>query len=61
MLLLGGSKSPAYLKASVDGLAAVLPDAARFEFGGLAHGATGNTDRGGKPELVAQRLREFLG
>src|ERR1700694_5178810 len=60
VLLLGGSKSPAYLKASVDGLAKVLPHAVRFEFPGLAHGATGNTDRGGKPELVAQRLGEFF-
>jgi pimeloyl-ACP methyl ester carboxylesterase len=60
VLLLGGSKSPAYLKASVDGLAKVLPHATRFEFPGLAHGATGNTDRRGKPELVAQRLREFF-
>lgn len=60
VLLLGGSKSPAYLKASVDGLAKVLPHATRFEFPGLAHGATGNTDRGGKPELVAQRLREYF-
>jgi pimeloyl-ACP methyl ester carboxylesterase len=60
VLLLGGSKSPAYLKASVDGLGMVLPHAARTEFPGLAHGATGNTDRGGRPELVARRLREFF-
>jgi pimeloyl-ACP methyl ester carboxylesterase len=59
VLLLGGSKSPAYLKASVDGLEKVLPQATRIEFPGLAHGATGNTDRGGKPELVAKALGEF--
>jgi pimeloyl-ACP methyl ester carboxylesterase len=61
VLLLGGSKSPAYLKASVDALARVLPNATRFEFHGLAHGATGNRDRGGRPELVAHKLGEFLG
>jgi pimeloyl-ACP methyl ester carboxylesterase len=61
VLLLGGSKSPAYLRASVDGLARMLPNAARVEFPGLGHGATGNTDRGGKPELVAQTLRQFYG
>jgi pimeloyl-ACP methyl ester carboxylesterase len=61
VLLLGGSKSPAYLKASVDGLARVLPNATRIEFPGLAHGATGNRDRGGRPELVAEKVGEFLG
>ncbi len=61
VLLLGGSKSPAYLKASVDGLARVLPNTTRFEFDGLAHGATGNRDRGGAPERVAEKVGEFLG
>jgi hypothetical protein len=60
VLLLGGSQSPAYLKASVDGLEKVLPHAQRVEFPGLNHGATGNRDRGGKPELVAQTLGEFF-
>jgi pimeloyl-ACP methyl ester carboxylesterase len=60
VLLLGGSKSPAYLRASVDGLARVLPKATRVEFPGLAHGATGNAGRGGRPELVAQKVGEFL-
>jgi pimeloyl-ACP methyl ester carboxylesterase len=61
VLLLGGSKSPAYLKASVDGLEKVLPHVTRVEFHGLDHGATGNTDRGGRPELVAAKVGEFLG
>jgi pimeloyl-ACP methyl ester carboxylesterase len=60
VLLLGGSKSPAYLKASVDGLEKVLLHAKRVEFPGLDHGATGNKDRGGKPELVAQTLGDFF-
>jgi pimeloyl-ACP methyl ester carboxylesterase len=61
VLLLGGSKSPAYLKASVDGLERVVPQAARVEFPGLDHGATGNADRGGKPGLVARALGQFYG
>jgi hypothetical protein len=60
VLLLGGSESPAYLKAAVDDLEKVLPHAGRVEFPGLGHGATGNSDRGGKPALVAQVLRHFF-
>jgi pimeloyl-ACP methyl ester carboxylesterase len=60
VLLLGGSNSPAYLKAAVDGLEKVLPHATRVEFPGLGHGATGNRDRGGNPRLVAQVLRQFF-
>jgi pimeloyl-ACP methyl ester carboxylesterase len=60
VLLLGGSKSPAYLKAAVDALATVLPMARRVEFPGLGHGATGNSNRGGRPELAARELRRFF-
>jgi pimeloyl-ACP methyl ester carboxylesterase len=60
VLLLGGEKSPAYLRAAVDALHKALPNARRVEFPGLGHGATGNGDRGGKPALVAQVLREFF-
>jgi pimeloyl-ACP methyl ester carboxylesterase len=60
VLLLGGSKSPAYLKAGLDALEKVLPNVTRVEFPGLGHGATGNTDRGGQPERVAQALRQFF-
>lgn len=60
VLLLGGSKSPAYLKHAVDALAKVLPHATRIEFSGLGHGAAWNTDRGGKPKRVAQELRRFF-
>ena len=58
--LLGGSKSPAYLKAALDALEKVLPHVTRIEFPGLGHGASGNTDRGGQPEGVAQELRRFF-
>jgi pimeloyl-ACP methyl ester carboxylesterase len=60
VLLLGGSQSPAYLKAGLDGLEKVLPHASRVEFPGVGHGGSGNSDRGGKPELVAQALHSFF-
>jgi pimeloyl-ACP methyl ester carboxylesterase len=60
VLLLGGSKSPAYLKVALNALEKVLPQVKRIEFPGLGHGASGNTDRGGQPERVAQELRRFF-
>jgi pimeloyl-ACP methyl ester carboxylesterase len=60
MLLLGGSKSTTFLKAALDSMAKVLPDARRVEFPGLNHSSTWNTDRGGRPELVAKELRRFF-
>lgn len=59
-LLLGGSKSPTYLKAALDELEKVLPGAARVELAGLDHSASWNADVGGKPEPVAQELRRFF-
>jgi pimeloyl-ACP methyl ester carboxylesterase len=58
--LLGGSKSPAYLTRAVDALEKVLPHVTRVEFPGLGHEASGNTDRRGHPERVAQELRRFF-
>jgi pimeloyl-ACP methyl ester carboxylesterase len=60
VLLMGGSKSPAYLKKSLDGLEQVLPHAARVILPGLNHAASWNIDRGGKPRPVAQSLRHFF-
>jgi pimeloyl-ACP methyl ester carboxylesterase len=63
VLLLGGSKSPAYLKTALDAMEKVLPQAKRIEFPGLDHGGSSDTsdmNRGGKPELVAQELRRFF-
>lgn len=57
VLLLGGSKSPAYLKATLDALAQVLPHASRIEFAGCDHLAPDNS---GQPERVARELRAFL-
>lgn len=60
VLLLGGSKSPAYLQQAVNALAQTLPGARRVVFAGLDHSATGPREMGGNPELVAQTLRDFF-
>ncbi len=60
VLLLGGSKSPAYLRSALDTLAQFLPRVQRTEFAGLDHGGSGNTNRDGRPERVAQDLRRFF-
>jgi len=60
VLLLGGSKSTAFLKAGLDSVAKVLPQARRVELPGLNHSSTWNTDMRGKPEPVAQELRRFF-
>jgi pimeloyl-ACP methyl ester carboxylesterase len=60
VLLMGGSKSPAYLKEALDALEQVLPLVRRIELPGLNHAASWNTERGGKPEPVAEVLRSFF-
>jgi pimeloyl-ACP methyl ester carboxylesterase len=65
VLLLGGGKSPAYLRAGLDALATVLAQARRVEFPGLDHRAAGNTadpmtGRGARPDLIAAELRRFF-
>lgn len=58
VLLLGGTKSPAYLRRSLDVLAGILPQCARVQLPGVGHTAADNS---GKPELVARELRAFFG
>lgn len=58
--LLGGSKSPAYLRAALDELKHVVAGARRVEFPGLDHAASWNRDRGGQPEPVARELRRLF-
>jgi pimeloyl-ACP methyl ester carboxylesterase len=60
VLLMGGSKSPAYLKAALDHLETLLPSAARVELADCDHAASWNADRGGRPAVVAAALRRFL-
>jgi pimeloyl-ACP methyl ester carboxylesterase len=60
VLLLGGSKSPAYLKRALDALEVAMPAAARLELRGVAHAAPWNTGRGGQPARIADVLRRFF-
>ena len=57
VLLLGGAKSPAYLKSSLDALSRVLPNSRRVELAGCDHLAPDNS---GQPQRVAQELRSFF-
>jgi pimeloyl-ACP methyl ester carboxylesterase len=57
VLLLGGSKSPGYLKAALDALEATIPRVTRVTLRGVGHLAA---DNGGRPGLVAQELKTFL-
>jgi pimeloyl-ACP methyl ester carboxylesterase len=60
VLLMGGSKSPAYLKRALADLAGVLHGAKRVELEGLDHAASWNSDVRGHPEAVAAELRRFF-
>jgi pimeloyl-ACP methyl ester carboxylesterase len=60
VLLLGGNRSPDYLKAALKNLETVLPNSTRIEFEGLDHSGPWNSDRGGNPEPIAQALRAFF-
>lgn len=57
VLLLGGSKSPAYLTAALERLAATLPHARRTILPGLGHSGPEND---GDPGVVARALRAFF-
>ena len=62
-LLLGGSKSPAYLKQALDALEHAIPQAKRVEFPGLDHGGSsdlGPMNRNGDPRRVTQELARFF-
>jgi pimeloyl-ACP methyl ester carboxylesterase len=60
VLLMGGSKSPAFLKRALADLARVLPGAKRVELVGSDHAASWNSDVRGHPEPVARELRRFF-
>lgn len=57
VLLLGGGKSPAFLKTALDALARTLPNAERVTFPNLGHLGPTND---GKPDIVAAKLRMFF-
>ena len=58
VLLLGGTKSPAYLSVALDELSAVLPHARRISFSGLGHSGA---EDGAGPQRVGEALRDFFG
>lgn len=64
VLLMGGAKSPGYLRADLDALQELLPHARRLTLPGLDHGASWNRhpqrNRRGNPGVVAQELRRFF-
>lgn len=59
-LLVGGSKSPRYLKQSVEALEIIIPNNRKIIYKGLGHGGTGSSEWGGKPKLVAIDLMKFF-
>jgi hypothetical protein len=60
VLLLGGTRSPRYLKLALSELEANLPNASRRPLPGLDHSGPWNADRGGSPLIVAEVIRSFL-
>ncbi|TMR91690.1 alpha/beta fold hydrolase [Nonomuraea basaltis] len=60
VLLLGGTKSPVYLRSALTALQSVLPRARRVDMEGLGHSATSNAAMRGRPERVADEIRRFL-
>jgi pimeloyl-ACP methyl ester carboxylesterase len=63
VLLLGGDRSPAWLKLALDALMVTLPHVERIEFPGLDHGGSSDissTNRSGQPAVVAAELRQFF-
>ncbi|ETI25747.1 hypothetical protein G647_02521 [Cladophialophora carrionii CBS 160.54] len=59
-LILGGTRSPAYLQRSVREIDKILPNSKRVELQGIDHGGTFNKQQGGSPEVFAQELRRFF-
>jgi pimeloyl-ACP methyl ester carboxylesterase len=57
VLLMGGSRSPSYLKKALDGLEHILPHAQRVTFRGMDHIAPDNDAR---PDIVADEVIKFL-
>jgi pimeloyl-ACP methyl ester carboxylesterase len=57
VLLMGGQKSPAFLREILDSLEETLPRSRRVEFPGVGHGAPVNR---GTSERVGAELRTFF-
>jgi pimeloyl-ACP methyl ester carboxylesterase len=57
VLLMGGSRSRSFLKTPLQHLSRILPHSKHVEFAGVGHVAA---DNDGKPEMVAQALKDFF-
>ena len=60
MLLVSGTKSPAYLRQSIRKLADILPQKQYIELDGLDYSGSWNGSRGGNPGVVAAALQDFF-
>jgi pimeloyl-ACP methyl ester carboxylesterase len=60
VLLLGGAKSPRYLDTALTSLEGLLPRSRRVQLPGVGHTASANHQEGGRPDLVARELLNFL-
>jgi pimeloyl-ACP methyl ester carboxylesterase len=64
VLLVGGSKSPQFLKQALDELEQIIPDTTRVEITGVDHAAAWNVDRRrnphGDPTAVAEVLKTYF-
>jgi pimeloyl-ACP methyl ester carboxylesterase len=60
LMLLGGSRSPAYLRRALDRLDRTLSGSRRVELPGLDHSATWDTNLRGNPRPVADAVRSFF-
>lgn len=60
VLLLAGTRTPAYLRRAVDALAATIPGSRRVELRGTNHAVTQNRDQYGAPDRIAPVLAEFF-
>jgi hypothetical protein len=63
VLLLGGTKSPHFLKRLLDKLEQIIPDATRVEITGVDHAAAWNVERRnphGNPTAVAKVVKTYF-
>ncbi|WP_225032154.1 alpha/beta fold hydrolase [Paraburkholderia sp. XV] len=60
VLLIGGSRSPDYLKKALVALRATLPYCECIELAGADHSSPWNEDLNGKPKLLASVLVQFF-
>jgi len=60
LLILSGTASRPFLIQSCEELEATVPDATHVRLQGLTHGASGNKDAEGQPDIVAKAMRDFL-